>query len=325
VDMISFGMVFLELVFGQLDRLPEPGEEVFTDEFSISCGGAVTSATAAAAGGAKAGVCARLGEDFGSQVAIEHCASAGIDLSASLRIPGSAAGITAVLNFSGDRGFVTQLPAGGFGGQPERDRWLSVLREEPPAWCYLHGGIGVPPFLRAARELGCKIMLDISLGDEREGEAIFECIRLADVFVPNSAELLRLTGAPTVEQAMTAARAWGTQLVVTRGAEGALVSRPDGSFTQVREGVRDVVVKDLTGAGDNFAGALIAALLGGASITEAVVAANEAGSKAVGQLGAIGPVGAATSSGFPFRPMDFKNLTVALASTSSQPEVMERG
>ncbi len=306
MDMISFGMVFLELVFGQLDRLPGPGEEVFTDEFSISCGGAVTSATAAAAGGAKAGVCARLGEDFGSQVAIEHCTSAGIDLSTSVRIPGSAAGITAVLNFSGDRGFVTQLPPGGFGGPPEQERWLGVLREHPPAWCYLHADIGIPAFLREARELGCKIMLDISLGDERRGEAVIECIKLADVFVPNSDELLRLTGAGAIEQAIAAASAWGTQLVVTRGADGALVSHPDGSFTQVPEGVSDVVVKDLTGAGDNFAGALIAALLGGAPITDAVVAANEAGSKAVGQLGAIGPVGAATSSGWPFHPMDLK-------------------
>ena len=49
--MISFGSVFLELVFGHVPELPGPGEEVFTDEFAMSCGGAVTSASAAAAGG----------------------------------------------------------------------------------------------------------------------------------------------------------------------------------------------------------------------------------------------------------------------------------
>src|SRR5258708_2827753 len=75
VDMISFGMIFLELVFGQLERLPGPGEEVFTDEFAISAGGAVTSATAAALGGVTAGVCTRLGDDLGSQLTIEHCAT----------------------------------------------------------------------------------------------------------------------------------------------------------------------------------------------------------------------------------------------------------
>ena len=46
--MISFGSVFLELVFGHVHTLPGPGEEVFTEEFAVSCGGAVTSASAAA-------------------------------------------------------------------------------------------------------------------------------------------------------------------------------------------------------------------------------------------------------------------------------------
>jgi sugar/nucleoside kinase (ribokinase family) len=314
VDMISFGTVFLELVFGQLDRLPGPGEEVFTDEFAISCGGAVTSATAAAAGGAKAGVCTRLGDDVGSQVAIEHCAEVGIDLAASIQVAGPTAGITTVLNFAGDRGFVTHLPPGRWGGQAERDRWLEVLRRDRPAWCYLHAGHGIPAFLREARRLGCKVMLDISLGDEREGEVMIDCIKLADIFVPNSDELFRLTGAVAIEPAVAAASAWGTQLVVTRGAAGALVTHGDGTFTEVTRGVGDVRVKDLTGAGDNFAGALIAALLAGAPLTGAVVSANAAGSKAVGQLGAVGQVGAGSGTGWPLRPMELRPLTGAIAT-----------
>ncbi|HWF81876.1 MAG TPA: carbohydrate kinase family protein [Streptosporangiaceae bacterium] len=315
--MISFGTLFLELVFGQLDRLPGPGEEVFTDEFAISCGGAITSATAAAAGGARAGMCTVLGEDLGSQLAIEQCAASGIDISSSARIDRPAAGITVVLNFAGDRGFVTHLPPSPQAERHGVDRWLAVLREYRPAWCYLHAGRGVPRFLREARELGCKVVLDISLGDEREGDIITDCVRLADIFVPNADELARLTGEGSFEQAMTAAAAWGTQLVVTRGAAGAVVSHPDGSFTEVTAGVREVDVKDLTGAGDNFAGALIAALHAGASITEAVVEANAAGSLAVGQLGAIGQIGAATGAGWPLRPMVLEQLI--------QPELMERG
>jgi sugar/nucleoside kinase (ribokinase family) len=324
VDMISFGMIFLELVFGQLDRLPGPGEEIFTDEFAISAGGAITSATAAAAGGAKAGVCTRLGDDLGSQLTIEHCAAAGIDLTASTHVARPAAGITVVLNFAGDRGFVTHVPPVPAVERREVDRWLDVIRAERPAWCYLHAGHGVPPLLREARRLGCKVMLDISLGDEREGEIIIDCIKLADIFVPNTDELLRLTGAGTIDQAVAAAVAWGTQLVVTRGARGALVTHPGGSFTEVTAGVRDVEVKDLTGAGDNFAGALIAALQAGATLTEAVVEANAAGSKAVGQLGAIGQIGAAAGAGWPLRPMALAQLPAAL-TTARQTELMERG
>ena len=83
-------------------------------------------------------------------------------------------------------------------------------------------------FLREARELGSKIALDISLGDERHRDVVIDCVRLADVFVPNADELLRLTGTDAIGPAVSAAAAWGTPLVVKRGAAGALVATQDG-------------------------------------------------------------------------------------------------
>jgi sugar/nucleoside kinase (ribokinase family) len=318
VDMISFGTVFLELVFGQLHRLPAPGEEVFTDEFAISCGGAVTSATAAAAAGMRAGLCTRLGDDLGSQVVTEHSAKAGVDLSPSSRVDGATAGITVVLNFDDDRGFVTHLPPSLDAGEDaEIERWHSVVRAERPAWCYLHAGRRVPTFLRAARSLGCKIMLDMSLGDEREGDVIIECVRLADIFVPNAAELLALTRAPDLSAAVRAAAGWGAQLVVTHGAAGALLASQEGAITEVTEGVQSVPVKDLTGAGDNFAGALIAALIGGATVTDAVVAANAAGSRAVGMLGAVGELRPEIAgAGWPLQPTVLRDAVRVLAGAN---------
>jgi len=288
--MISFGTVFLELVFGHVPELPRPGEEVYTEEFAVSCGGAVSSASAAASAGARAGLCTVLGDDLGSRVVIEHCGRVGVDLSPSARVRHPTAGITVVLNFDGDRAFVSHIPAQARRGQPEVDRWRRVLRRTRPRWCYLHAGRGVPDFLREARELGAKIALDISLGDERrDRDVLIDCVRLADVFVPNEDELLRLTGTDAIGPAVSAAAAWGTRLVVKRGAAGAVVSGP-GGVTEVAEGVRRVRVRDLTGAGDAFAGAMIAALLRGAPLTGAVVAANAAGSEAVARLGAVGEV-----------------------------------
>jgi len=287
LDMISFGSVFLELVFGHVPELPRPGEEIFTEEFAFSCGGAVNSATAAATAGARAGLCTVLGEDLGSRVVIEHCAKLGVDLSPSVRVRRRSAGVTVVLNFDGDRAFVSNIPARR--SQPEIDRWRAVLRRTQPRWCYLHAGPGVPGFLRDARELGSKIALDVSLGDEREGDVVIDCVRLADVFIPNEDELLRLTGADSLGPALSAATAWGTPLVVKRGPAGAVIASPDG-VTEVSEGIRPVEVKDRTGAGDAFAGAMIAALLRGVPLTEAVVAANTAGSEAVARLGAVGEV-----------------------------------
>jgi sugar/nucleoside kinase (ribokinase family) len=315
--MISFGSVFLELVFGHVPALPGPGEEVFTDEFALSCGGAVTSATAAAAAGVPAGVCTLLGDDLGSVLVTEHCAAAGVDLSTSARVPRPAAGITVVLNFDGDRGFVTHVPPATQHQRPETGRWCEVLRACRPAWCYLHAALGVPAFLREARQLGCKVVLDTSLGDERDDrDIIIDCVRLADIFVPNSDELLRLTGTDSIGRAVAAAALWGTPLVVKLGAAGALVVGTDGSVTEVADGVRAVPVRDLTGAGDNFAGAMIARLLGGAQLPQAVVAANAAGSRAVGQLGAVGEIGGAgMSAGLKLRLPEVMEVASALSAS----------
>jgi sugar/nucleoside kinase (ribokinase family) len=118
---------------------------------------------------------------------------------------------------------------------------------------------------------------------------VAECARLADVFVPNQVELMRLTGQDTLDDAVAAALPWGTRLVVKRGADGALVAGPDG-VAEVREGVRQVEVRDLTGAGDAFAGTMIGALLRGTSLIEAAAQANAAGSEAASRLGAVGEV-----------------------------------
>jgi ribokinase len=290
MDMISFGSVFLELVFGHVPALPRPGQEIFAEEFAISCGGAVTSATAAARTGLQAGLCTRLGDDLGGRVVAEHCEREGVDLSPSVRVPRPATGITMVLNYDGDRSFVTHLPPIPDAEPPERTRWLDVLRSRRPAWIYVHAGTGRTDFLRAAREQGTKVLLDVSLNAiALDTSAVLDCIPLADVFTPNRSELLQLTGASSLDAALATAGSWGTPVVVKMGADGALIAGPDG-VAVVGDGVAQVEVADLTGAGDSFAGAMIGHLLQGAPLADAVIAANEAGSAAAGRLGAVGPV-----------------------------------
>ena len=290
MDLIAFGRVFLEMVFGQVASLPGPGEEIFADEFAISCGGAVTVATAASYYGARAGLSTLLSDDLGSRVVAEHCARVGVDLSPSRHVPGRTAGITVVLNFSGDRGFVSYLPPAQPVAGPDIAHFLEVLREYRPAWCYVHPWPGADELIAEARSLGIRVALDVGLNAiASDPRTVRTCARRADVFLPNTEELLRLTGARSLPAAIDVALAWCRCLVVKRGADGAIVADRSGR-TAVTEGIAPVSVRDLTGAGDAFAGAMIAALLRGAALADAVVAANAAGSEAVARLGAVGEV-----------------------------------
>jgi sugar/nucleoside kinase (ribokinase family) len=294
MDLIAFGTIFLEIVFGDVPSLPAPGEEVFADEFAISCGGgAVTAASAASRVGASAGMSTLLGEDLGSRVAEEYCHRAGVDLSSSQRVTGPAAGITVVMNYAGDRAFLSYLPPRAQTESREHERWLEVLRRERPAWCYLHAHRGLAGLMREARDLGIRVAVDVALNDIADDPAeVLACARLADVFLPNSEELLRLTGASSLAAAIGAAVSWGPPVIVKRGAHGAIVAGQPGRAgpTEVTDGIKRVRVRDRTGAGDAFAGALIGALCQGAPLTEAVAAGNAAGSDTVSALGAVGEV-----------------------------------
>jgi sugar/nucleoside kinase (ribokinase family) len=293
MDLIAFGTMFLEIVFGDVPSLPAPGEEIFADEFAISCGGAVTAASAASRMGVSAGLSTLLGEDLGSRVVEEYCHRAGVDLSASQRVTGPAAGITVVVNYAGDRAFISYLPPRAQTESREHERWLEILRRERPTWCYLHAHLGMAGLMREARDLGIRVALDVGLNEiATDPAAVLACARLADVFLPNAEELLRLTGAPSLAAAIDTAVSWGPPVVVKRGANGAIVAGQPGRAgqTEVTEGIRRVRVHDRTGAGDAFAGALIGALCRGASITEAAAAGNAAGSDTVNRLGAVGEV-----------------------------------
>jgi sugar/nucleoside kinase (ribokinase family) len=290
MDVIAFGRIFLEIVFGHVTSLPGPGEEIFADEFAISCGGAVTVASAASRSGARAGLSTLLSDDLGSRVVTEHCRRVGVDLSSSRRTAGRVAGITVVLNFAGDRGFVSYLPPAQPVLGPDIGHYLEVLRQRRPAWCYLQPWPGAAVLIAEARSVGTRVALDVGLNAiSHDPQTVVSCAQQADVFLPNTEELLRLTGAPSLTDAIDDAVTWCPCLVVKRGADGAIVASQSGR-TAVTEGIRPVSVRDLTGAGDAFAGALIAALHRGAPITEAAAEGNAAGSQTVSWLGAVGEV-----------------------------------
>jgi sugar/nucleoside kinase (ribokinase family) len=289
--LLSFGSVFLEIAFGHTDQLPRPGEEIYIDSFAFSCGGgAVTSAVAASRAGASAGLATVLGDDLGSRLAERLCLAEGVDFSLSRRVEGAVAGITVVLNYDGDRAFISHMPHRSAGEGPEPKRWAEILDQVRPSWAYLHASPDVLGVLRKAREVGTKVALDVTLEEiEAFPEAVIECARLAALFLSNEEELRRITGSVDFDEALGTAASWCPLVVAKRGRDGATVAE-GRAVTEVADGLLDVEVEDLTGTGDAFAGALIGSLAKGAGLFEAVTAANAAGSEAAGRLGATGPL-----------------------------------
>lgn len=139
-----------------------------------------------------------------------------------------------------------------------------------------------------ARARGVPVSLDpASTGFLRElgVERFLALVDGVEVLTPSRDEAALLSGAAAPEEAAAKLSGRFPVVVVKSGAEGACVAR-GGVVRERSRAVPDVAVRDSTGAGDAFTGALLAARLRGAGWQEAANAGCRAGSEAVTRLGA---------------------------------------
>ncbi len=144
-----------------------------------------------------------------------------------------------------------------------------------------------------ARQSGTKVALDsnlrLSLWPLARAQA---CIRHAvsccDVFLPSLEDMTALTGLRQAQDIIAWSHAQGAaQVVLKLGAEGAIAS--DGPTQRTVPG-HTVQAIDATGAGDCFAGNLLARLSAGDSLWDATAYANAAASLSVQGYGAVTPL-----------------------------------
>ena len=147
--------------------------------------------------------------------------------------------------------------------------------------------------MQTARASGTRVALDSNLRLllwplARAQACITHAIGLCDLFLPSLEDITALTGLTEPDAIVDWCHAQGAQHVVLKlGAEGAIAS--DG---QTRQRVPGCAVQavDATGAGDCFAGNLLARLSQGDDVWTATAYANAAASLSVQGYGAVAPL-----------------------------------
>lgn len=144
-----------------------------------------------------------------------------------------------------------------------------------------------------ARRSGTRVALDsnlrLSLWPLARAQAcISHAVSLCDLFLPSLEDMTALTGLSKAADIINWSHAHGAaQVVLKLGADGALAS--DGHHQQKVPG-HLVAAVDATGAGDCFAGNLLARLSAGDDLWAATAYANAAASLSVQGFGAVGPL-----------------------------------
>jgi 2-dehydro-3-deoxygluconokinase len=147
--------------------------------------------------------------------------------------------------------------------------------------------------MQHARSVGTRVALDSNLRLslwplDRAQACIRHAASLCDVFLPSLEDMTALTGLTQAQDIIGWSHAQGAaQVVLKLGADGALAS--DGQTQRTVPG-HAVSAVDATGAGDCFAGNLLARLSAGDNLWDATAYANAAAALSVQGYGAVAPL-----------------------------------
>lgn len=291
VDIVSLGEAMIE--FNQV----RPGEPEYRHGFGGDTSNAII---AAARQGARTAYVTRVGADaFGDQL-LELWAGEGVDTSAVDRDPGAATGVYFVSHSAAGHAF-SYLRAGSAASRMTPDVLpKDMLRSAK----YLHvSGISqaisasacdtVFAAIEMARQGGAKVAYDsnlrLKLWPLARAQAIIRAtIGMSDLFLPSLEDAQQFTGLQDADAILDWCFEAGAREVVLKLGPGGAIHATDSRRTRVAG--RKVEAVDATGAGDTFAGALLARLAAGDGTDEAVLYANAAAALTTTGYGAVAPI-----------------------------------
>jgi ribokinase len=280
------------------DAFPAPGETIMGNTAHVTLGGKGSNqAVAAAMGGARTAMIARVGADAEGARARDGLAERGVDVGAVAPVDGSETGTAWITVAAGDNTIIVISGANhvwAADGDPLDGAGATA------AVVLTQLEIPLDVVQRAAANCEGQFLLNAAPAAELPDELI----ELCDVLIVNEHEqavVARQTAhggfggnsngsadsadPAAVRRAHLALRERGAGAVVTTlGDAGAIVTDTDGITTAIPSPSATVV--DTTGAGDAFAGVLAARLAAGDSLLDAARWGAAAGSLAVRAAGA---------------------------------------
>ena len=259
----------------RVPRLPLAGETVLGISHSTDTGGkGANQAVAAARLGRRVAMVGRVGRDDGGRMLLASLDAAGVDTSRVVEDPDVGTGMAAIAVEPGGENLIVVSP-GANGAVTLAD----VHRLPETAVLLAQLEVPVPVVTAAVERFSGTVVLNPAPAAPLPPALLAQ----VNVLVPNRSELALLAGGDGSPDVLARRIEGPDAVVVTLGAEGALVV-DGGGVTAVP--APNVEAVDATAAGDAFCGALADALVRGEGLRDAARWAVAAGAVAVTRAGA---------------------------------------
>ena len=273
----------VDLLYENMPKIPDAGEEVYTDRFSLQLGGGLP-ATLVNLGrlGIPARIATELGDDLFSAFAKTQFSENGVtplNLYNGGAIP---VNITSAILLPDDRSFISY----GKGEMTDDDAAQEAFYRmaHGAKICLMTTG-GFTDVYRRLHAEGTVTVLDMGWDDAMSFEKYADLLEIADYYTPNRKEAMRLTGCSNPYAAAEALLTYFDRVVVKVDKDGCIGADKDGTFFV--PSIQTFQHTDSTGAGDAFLAGFCYGLYYDYPLRDCILFGNITGGKAVTAVGAL--------------------------------------
>lgn len=273
----GYGKTNVDLLFENMPRLPEEGEEIFTDRFSLCIGGGVPG-TMITLGrlGIECKTVTELSDDMFSRFALDEFRKAGVEPVNVFHGDKVAVNITAAAITENDRTFWS------YGNTEDSARAEEIYNALKGADAVAMHESHTEVYRRLKQE-GTTVILDTGFIEGMSLDSFKDKLLIADYYLPNRKEALLLTGEDEPKKAAEALSAYLDTAIVKLDKDGCLIYDKK-SFTYVKS-IDEFVHVDSTGAGDAFFAGFMFGIMTGEPVERCVLFGNITGGKCVTAVG----------------------------------------
>jgi sugar/nucleoside kinase (ribokinase family) len=280
-EVLLSGTYFCDLIFTGLPEMPRLGAEIYSGSFDIVPGGAFSAARSLHRLGVRTGWPCDFGSDMFSHFVLQSAYQDGMDVSLFRQHDYPVRSITVALSFPHERSFVSYVDP------IDKPDLVPLVHQFRPRCVFLMGLNTGPKLIElcsAAHQVGAFVFMDCqSHNTALDDPQVTEALQAVDIFAPNAAEALQLTGEVTVAAAVHRLAALTPLVVVKQGGEGAVAQAGERSYHS--PALEGVCVRDTTGAGDCFNAGFLSAYLKGSPLENCLRFGNICGGLSTTDLG----------------------------------------
>lgn len=277
----GLGKTNIDIIYSQISRLPNVGEEIYAKDFSLQLGG---GAPATLLNLSRLGVNTKLatflGKDMFSEFAFNKFAECGVSPVNLFDGRGFPLNVSTAVLTENDRTFISYGPE----KEPTAEQKDSLYEMSTGSKIALMQK-GYLDVYKKLKEEGTLLVFDTGWEDDLSLEKYSDYLSLADYYTPNQKEALKITGANSVESAAKILSNYLEKVIIKLDKDGCLgMENGEVFYLNNAKGFEYI---DSTGAGDAFLAGFVYGLFHNYSFRNSIACGNLTGGKCVTAVGCL--------------------------------------